>query len=170
MIFQRMQIIYKRKTNTSLPTVEFPSDFVLSYNEKHWNNENKALNLIQNIVCPYSKDVKKKLGVDVSQKSLHLHDAFKAQTTDLVNAKLDELNIERIMVPKNMTHLLQPLDLITNSTMEKTENCALQFYRYCHKKIVKRSWEKCNYHGCRIKIINFKAKTRKSYVSEIRIS
>ena len=108
MIFQRMQIIYKGKTNTSLSTVEFPSDFVLSYNEKHWDNENKALNLIQNIVCPYSKDVKKKLGVDVSQKSFHLQDSFKAQTTDLVNAKLDELNIERIMVPKNMTHLLQP--------------------------------------------------------------
>ena len=75
----------------------------------------------------------KKLGVDVSQKSLHLRDAFKVQATDLVNANLDELDMERIMVPKNMTHLLQPLDLTTNSAMEKTENCALQFYRCCHK-------------------------------------
>ena len=163
MIFQCMQIICKRKANTSLPTVEFPSDFILTYDEKHWDNE--SLNLIQ-----------KKLGVKVSQKSLHLGDAFKAQTTDLVNAKLDELNAERIMVPKNMTHLLQPLDLTTNSAMEKMENFAfrftdiLQFYRCYHKKIVKRSWEKCNYHGRRLKIITLKTKTRKSYVLEIRIS
>ena len=84
------------------------------------------------------------MGVKVSQKSLHLGDAFKAQTTDLVNAKLDELNVERIMVPKNMTHLLQPLDLTTNSAMEKMENFAfrftdiLQFYRcYITRKLLK---------------------------------
>ena len=123
-----------------------------------------------------TKSYSKKVGGQSFTEIFTFGDAFKTQTTDLVNAKLDELNVERIMVPKNMTHLLQPLDLTTNSAMEKMENFAfrftdiLQFYRCYHKKIVKRSWEKCNYHGRRLKIINLKTKTRKSYVLEIRIS
>lgn len=40
------------------------------------------------------------------QNTLPLWDTFKAQAADLVNAKLDELDIERVMLPKNMTHLL----------------------------------------------------------------
>ena len=164
MILQWMHIIYNGKTNTSLPTVEFPSDLVLSYNENHRDNEKWSTKSYPKHRMSIQQRCQKKLGVDVSQKSLHLRDAFKVQATDLVNAKLDELDMERIMVPKNMTHLLQPLDLTTNSAMEKTENCALQFYRCCHKKIVKTSSEKCNYHGCRVKSINFKAKTRKSYI------
>jgi len=34
-----MQLIYKGKTNRSLPSVEFPAGFLLTYNEKHWSNE-----------------------------------------------------------------------------------------------------------------------------------
>ena len=60
----------------------------------------KTLNLIQNILCPYIKDVKERLGLDISQKSLLVWDAFKAQSTNLVVEKLDELNIECVMVPK----------------------------------------------------------------------
>ena len=61
-----------------------------------------------------------------------MRDAFKSQTTDLVNTKLDELNIERVMVPKNMTHLLQSLDLTTNSAMKKVRNDALSdYFTYC---------------------------------------
>ena len=103
-----MQLTYKGKTDRSLPSVKFPADFALTYNEKHWSNEKETLNFIQNILCPYIKDVKEMLGLDVSQKSLLLWDAFKAQSTNSVIEKLDELNIECVMVPKNMTHLLQP--------------------------------------------------------------
>ena len=40
------------------------------------------------------------------KKYLLLWDTFKAQARDLGNAKLDELNIERDMVPKTMTHFI----------------------------------------------------------------
>ena len=68
------------------------------------------------------------MGLDVSQKSLLLWDAFKAQSTNPVIEKLDELNIECVMVPKNMTHLLQPLDLTTNGTMKKIESRVFSEY------------------------------------------
>ena len=114
-----MQLIYKGKTNRSLPSVKFPAGFALTYNKKHWGSEKETLNFIQDILCLYIKDVTERLGLDVSQKSLLLWDAFKAQSTNSVIEKLDELNIECVMVPKNMTHLLQPLDLTTNGAMKK---------------------------------------------------
>ena len=72
--------------------------------------------------------MKKKLEIGVSQNSLFLWDAFKAQATALDNAKLDELSIERDMVPKNMTHLLQPVDLATDNAMKQMENRAFSEY------------------------------------------
>ena len=72
----------------------------------------------------------KKLGLGVWQKSCELlWDTFKAQPTALVNAMLDELNIERVMVPKNMTHLLQPVHLPKNDAMKQVKNCA--FNKFC---------------------------------------
>ena len=50
-----MQRIYKGKTNRSLPSVKFPAGFALTYNEKHWSNENETLTFIQDILCPYIK-------------------------------------------------------------------------------------------------------------------
>ena len=37
-------------------------------------------------------------------------------------------NIELVMVPKNMTHLLQPLDLTTNASFKKFEKRAFTEY------------------------------------------
>ena len=48
-----MQLVYKGKTNRSLPSVKFPAGFTLTYNEKHWSNEKETLNFIQDILCPY---------------------------------------------------------------------------------------------------------------------
>ena len=48
------------------------------------------------------------------QKALILWDAFKVQSTDKVTKELERLKIVQVMVPENMTHLLQPLDLTTN--------------------------------------------------------
>ena len=80
---------HTQKENKQIVTrVEFPASSVLTYNKKHWSIEKETLNLIQNIICPYIKDAKKKLGLYVSQKSLLLWDAFKLLSLDLLSAKL----------------------------------------------------------------------------------
>ena len=56
-----------------------------------------------------------------SQKSLLVWDAFKAQSTPMVMDTLSSYGIESVMVPKNMTHLLQPLDSTTNASFKKYE-------------------------------------------------
>ena len=57
-----------------------------------------------------------------------LWDAFKAQSTQKVKDALATHNIELVMVPKNMTHLLQPLDLTTNASFKKFEKRAFTEY------------------------------------------
>ena len=41
---------------------------------------------------------------------------------------LSKHRVESVMVPKNMTHLLQPLDLITNASLKKIEKRAFSKY------------------------------------------
>ena len=55
------------------------------------------------------------------KKSLLIWDLFKAQYTTKVEDTLAGYGIETVMVPKNMTHLLQPLDLTANGSLKKFE-------------------------------------------------
>ena len=47
--FLPMQLIYKGKTNQSLPKVDFPDGFSLSTNKTHYINEEEALKFIDEI-------------------------------------------------------------------------------------------------------------------------
>jgi len=122
------QLIYTGKTQRSLPSVKFPRGFCLSYNPKHWSNEDETLRLIEEVLVPYVEKVKKEKSLPTSQKSLLLWDAFKAQSTQKVKDALAANQIESVMVPKNMTHLLQPLDLTTNASFKKFEKRAFSEY------------------------------------------
>ena len=51
--FLPMQLIYKGKTNQSLPKVDFPDGFSLSANKTHYSNEEEALKFIEEIILPH---------------------------------------------------------------------------------------------------------------------
>ncbi|PFX26609.1 hypothetical protein AWC38_SpisGene8728 [Stylophora pistillata] len=122
------QLIYTGKTSRSLPHVEFPAGFCLSYNEKHWSNEAETMALVNKIIYPYVAKVKEELGLPETQKALLVWDAFKAQSTEKVSSELERLNINVVALPKNMTHLLQPLDLTTNASVKKMEKRGFSDY------------------------------------------
>ena len=61
------QLIYSVKTARSLPSVEFPNGFCLSYNPKHWSNEYETINLLESVVDP-----REELGLQNDQKALTL--------------------------------------------------------------------------------------------------
>ena len=65
------QLIYTGKTARSLPSVEFPNGFCLSYNPKHWSNEYETTNLLESVVTPYFCQVGEKLGLKNDQKALY---------------------------------------------------------------------------------------------------
>ena len=107
---------------------KFLEDFCLAYNPKHWSNENETLRLIDEVLVPYIAKVKEKKSLPPTQRSLLLWDAFKAQSTEVVKDSLKTNRIKLVRVPKNMTHLLQPLDLTTNATFKNFEKRAFSEY------------------------------------------
>jgi hypothetical protein len=115
------QLIYTGKTTRSLPAVEFPEGFLLGFNKSHWSNEEETLRLLKQVISPYISKMKRKLKLPEDQVACLIWDAFKAQSTEAVKLELENLNIKDVQVPKNMTHLLQPLDLTTNGVVKKME-------------------------------------------------
>ena len=114
------QIIQTGKTERCLPkNVKGKENFLFSYNEKHWSNEVETLSLKEKIIASFTENVKRNYSFQMIKKPLLIWDAFKGQFTARVQEKLAELGLVVVMVPKNMTHLLQPLDVTTNDTIKK---------------------------------------------------
>ena len=113
------ELIYKGKTVKA----ELAKGFLFGMNDSHWSNETETLKLLDKVVSPYLKKKKVELKLPESQKSCIIWDAFGAHRTDSVISKLEASGIEAVGVPKNLTHLLQPLT--TNSaTTRRNDNSA----------------------------------------------
>ena len=67
------------KTKTSFPVVEFSSGFVLAYNEKTLRQWKENSKFDPKHRMSIHQRCEKMLGIDISQKYLHLCDAFKTQ-------------------------------------------------------------------------------------------
>ena len=116
------QIIYAGKTDRCLPpAARKDGDFLCSYNKSHWSNQEETLRIIDGVLVPYIEKVKQELKLPASQKALLIWDAFTGQGTKPIIERLDEVKIAEEKVPKNLTHLLQPLDLTTNGAIKKIE-------------------------------------------------
>ena len=103
------QLIYTGKTERSLADFTFRDGFCLA-------------------LVPYIKKVKEEKALPQSKKSLLVWDAFDAQSTPNVMDTLSSYGMEPAMVPKNMTHLLQPLDLTITASFKKYEKRTLSVY------------------------------------------
>ena len=133
--FLGLQLIYGGKTNQSLPRYQFPKDFSLSVNPKHYSNEKESLKLVDKIVLPYVTEEWQRL-VKLNQKVLVIFDVLKGQITDKVLSRYKDSNIEVVFVPVNMTSLLQPLDLTVNGYAKKY--CKSKFNHWYISEITKQ--------------------------------
>ena len=75
----------------------------------------ETVRLIEQVLVLYIKKFKEEKGLPNDQKSFLIRDAFKAQSIVNVPDVLLKHGTKSVMVPKNMIHLLQPLDLTTNA-------------------------------------------------------
>ena len=116
--FLPIQLIYKGKTNQSLPKVSFPEGFSLSANEEKYCKEKEPLKFLDEIILPYTQKERKNLGRK-NQKALIIFDVFRGQTTDKVLKLLEGNSILVTKVPPNMTYLIQPLDVTVNKVAKK---------------------------------------------------
>ena len=106
--FLLMQLIYGGKTDRSLPKVDFPKSFPLSANPKHYINEKETKKIINEIILPSVKSVREELKLLSSFLALLVMDVFRGQMTKAVH---NLHNIFISLVPNNMTHISQPLQL-----------------------------------------------------------
>ena len=119
-IFLPMQLIYQGKTARCLPReIEFPDGFNVCYTENHWSNQEKVIELLQEVIFPFiaSKKVEHDLAAD--QKALLIFDVFRAHKTEMVLHLMEQNSCEVVFVPANMTHHFQPLDLTINGVAKK---------------------------------------------------
>ena len=115
--FLGMQLICG-KTHQSLPNFKFPKKFSLSVNPKHYNNETKSIQFINEILVPYIQQKREKLNAP-NQQALAIFDVFKIEATQAVLELFEEHNIVYTFVPANMTHLFQPPELTVNGYAKK---------------------------------------------------
>ena len=100
--FLPFQLIYKGKTTQSLPKIDFPNDFSLSVNEKHFSNTQKSIRFLKEIVIPFLDKKRSELKTP-SQAALLIWDVFREQK--MMTPVLDILKENDIIteyVPNNM--------------------------------------------------------------------
>ena len=73
--FPLMQLIYKGKTSQRLPKIQFPNEFSLNANLKHYSNETEPLKFLKDIILPYVKTERERLGLE-TQPALLIYDVF----------------------------------------------------------------------------------------------
>ena len=115
-----MQLIYGDKTSQSLPRYRFPKGFCLSFNPKHFSNNNESIKFLKEIITLYLVKQRELLKCQVDQKALAIMEVFTGQMTGEVLNCYKEANILIINVPANMTKCYQTLDLTANGYAKRT--------------------------------------------------
>lgn len=148
--FLPMQLIYAGKTKQSYPKFKFPESFSLSANPKHFSNTEESLKLLDEIIIPYVKRERTKLGLSENQYALLILDVFKGQMTEPVTKKMEENRILFVRVPANMTNLFQPLDLTVNGSFKALMKS--KFTEWYSKEISKQLQENVPMENIEIKL------------------
>ncbi len=109
------QLIYGGKTTRCHPSkIQFPEDWDITQNLKHWSNETSMLCYIHNVIVSFVERVREELGEPKDKPALAIFDCFRGQLTANIVMVLEENNKHSVIVPPNCTDKLQPLDLTVN--------------------------------------------------------
>ena len=127
------QLIYQGKTKKSLPSVEFPSNWHVTYTDNHWSNETTMKDYLSSVLLPYIQQKRKELKLRNDYPALVIFDRFKAQCTTAVLDLLRNNHIHIMIVPANCTDRLQPLDVSVNKAAK--EFLRRQFQEWYSSKI-----------------------------------
>ena len=74
--FLPIQLIYQGKTDRCHPKFKFPKEFHVTHTLNHWSNERKAIELVNNILIPYVKQIREKFGFRATKEWVLVADVF----------------------------------------------------------------------------------------------
>ena len=74
--------------------------------------------MLDDIIIPYVKCERSKLGIGEDQYALLILDVFKVQMTEPLKRKMKESHIFFVRVPANITNIFQPKDLTVNGSFK----------------------------------------------------
>ena len=117
--FLPVQLIYKGKTHKSLPSIDFPSDWHITFTDNHWANEKTVIDYLEKILFPYIEGKTKELKLAVNHPALVIFDRFQAQCTSNIIDLLASRHVHMAIVPANCTDRLQPLDVSVNKAAKE---------------------------------------------------
>ena len=112
--FLPIQLIYNVASH-SLPKYDFPVSFSVEFTKNHWSNTDKSIKFFDDenhISLSTRKALQKAL--PQQQHSLVIMDTFKGQDNDILKKFCSKNRQEIVIVPRNLTDKIQPLDLPVN--------------------------------------------------------
>ena len=112
-----LQLVYQGKIKASVPSVDFPAIWDVTFSPNYWCNEITMDTYIQKITCPYIEETRKRLKLATDHRAVCTFDNFKAQCTDRILKILEDNNIDIVFVLANCTGELQPMDLSVNKSV-----------------------------------------------------
>ena len=116
--FLPTQVIYQGKSSRCLPSYKLPSDWDVTYTPNHWANEETSLQYLKKIILPFIELKRMELGLSASHPALVLFDHFRGQNTERCFNFLEDHHIHHVLIPKNCTDQLQPLDVAVNKPVK----------------------------------------------------
>ena len=88
--------------------VKFPANVVLAVNGSGLMDEDLMCDYLEKVIKPYVSDA----------STLHVMDSFRAHTTPKCKGKMNELELDWLIIPPGTTSLLQPCDVSINKPLK----------------------------------------------------
>ena len=104
-------IIFKEKTTKTIEKLRIPDGFIVKTQAKAWMDQELMHIWLEDIWLKHTKLMLQKLGFE---NSLLTFDAFSAEKTDEVEAKLVQNKSDILMIPAGCTSKCQPMDVCIN--------------------------------------------------------
>ena len=129
------QLIFKGKTNASLPKVTPPKGWIFSKNEKnHWQNVETTIEVLINVIFPFFTKKRKEMGFSDNQHALLIWDIWYSHIDEKVRELCKQNFVTMIIVPPGYTGYLQILDLVGNHPFKSYYK--KEFRKWCTEMIL----------------------------------
>ena len=123
-------LIYQGKTSKCLPSVDFPSDWRITFTENHWSNEKAMVDYLEEFLFPYIEKKRLEFKLDVKCPAVVIFDRFRGQCAENIFALL---KVKQLFLQTAWTDSNHYVDVSVNKAVK--EFLCSQFQEWYSEKI-----------------------------------